>query len=290
VETGAGAAGNGQDISRGDLARLVEANLWIVEEIVAELGATWPNDVDRAEMASAGRVGLVEASRSFDPSKGVAFADWARIRARGAVLDAVRDAGWAPRGVRARAAILNAARGALTEELGRAPTSAELAEACGEVASDLRRSDGDAVRAGLLQREDVPLGSPGNAYDASLVTLLLSPATGTEQRTGDYEMRIALGNALAELDERTRVVIYGTCLAGRAAADVAAELATAETWVADTLQLTLAHLNQVLREQWLHQHGFDDGDTERPDQRARGYEEAIRRYNEWYEAHRSQFA
>jgi RNA polymerase sigma factor FliA len=280
--------GDGSDPAAGRLALLVQANLWIVEEVIGELEASWPNDVDRKEMASAGRVGLVEASRAYGDEQDVSFADWARLRVRGAVLDAVRDAGWAPRGVHARAAILRAAREALTDELGRPPSAEELANACGLVASELRRSDGDTMRAGLLRRDEVPAPSVGS--DATLVTLLLSPATGAEQRSGDYELRLALGNALASLGEQEREVVYGACLEGRSTTEVAAVVGLAEFQITDLLNTTLGHLNQVLRDEWLRMHGFDHLDRELPDQRARGYNEAMRRYSEWYEARRPLFA
>jgi RNA polymerase sigma factor for flagellar operon FliA len=282
----AGATGSSSD--QGHLAGLVEANLWIVDEVIGEVIASLSDDVDRDEMASAGRVGLVEASRVYRDARDQPFADWARLRVRGAVLDAVRDAGWAPRGVHARAAILNAARDALTEDLGRPPTAGELAEACGDVAVELRRSDGDTVRAGLLRRDEIVGSGPGS--DAALVTLLLSPATGSEQRSGDYELRIALGNALSALGDQDREIVYAVCLEGRTPSEVALTVGVAEPEVRRTLDATLVGLNAVLRDEWLRRHGFDDGGSGRADQRARGYAEAIRRYGEWYEERRPQFA
>ena len=60
----------------------------------------FPRHVDRDELARAGALGLVEAARRFDESRGVPFDRFAAQRIRGAILDAVRAADWAPRSVR----------------------------------------------------------------------------------------------------------------------------------------------------------------------------------------------
>ena len=45
-------------------------------------------------------IGLVEAADRFDPSRGIPFSRFAATRIRGAMLDSVRTADWAPRSVR----------------------------------------------------------------------------------------------------------------------------------------------------------------------------------------------
>jgi len=54
-------------------------------------------DVD--DLKSAGREGLVNAARSFDPALGVPFRRWANLRIRGAMIDSVRSQGGMPRRV-----------------------------------------------------------------------------------------------------------------------------------------------------------------------------------------------
>ena len=54
---------------------------------------------DLDDLKSAGREGLVNAARSFDPALGVPFRRWANLRVRGAMIDAVRSHGGIPRRV-----------------------------------------------------------------------------------------------------------------------------------------------------------------------------------------------
>jgi RNA polymerase sigma factor for flagellar operon FliA len=49
------------------------------------------------DLRSFGREGLLQAARTFDPSRGVPFRRWANLRIRGAIIDGVRQWGSLPR-------------------------------------------------------------------------------------------------------------------------------------------------------------------------------------------------
>src|SRR5690349_15558729 len=80
----------------------IEQYLPLVEQIVVQVAVDFPRHVDRGELVRAGVLGLVEAGARFDAERGVPFDKFAARRIRGAILDAVRAADWAPRSVRAR--------------------------------------------------------------------------------------------------------------------------------------------------------------------------------------------
>src|SRR5439155_26168811 len=84
----------------GHSTRLIEDNLPLVHHVVLQVAAHFPRYVDRHELARAGALGLVEAARRFDASRGVPFDRFAARRIRGAILDSVRATDWAPRSVR----------------------------------------------------------------------------------------------------------------------------------------------------------------------------------------------
>ncbi len=64
---------------------------------VARRLASAPATLD--DLRSFGREGLLQAARSFDPSRGVPFRRWANMRIRGAMIDGVRQWGHLPRRV-----------------------------------------------------------------------------------------------------------------------------------------------------------------------------------------------
>ena len=83
-----------------ELHALIEQHLPLVRHVVFQVAVHFPRHVDREELATAGALGLVEAARRYDESRGVPFDRFAAQRIRGAILDAVRAADWAPRSVR----------------------------------------------------------------------------------------------------------------------------------------------------------------------------------------------
>src|SRR5438874_2458245 len=120
-----------------DLSALIEEHLPLVKHIVFQVAVHFPRHVEREELARAGALGLVEAARRYDDSRGVPFDRFAAQRIRGAILDAVRAADWAPRSLRNSARKLDSTRQALASDLGRAPNNDELAAALGVGGTDL---------------------------------------------------------------------------------------------------------------------------------------------------------
>ena len=82
------------------LRLLVEQHLPLVNHIVFQVAIHFPRHVDRDDLARAGALGLVEAAQRYDEARGVPFDRFAAQRIRGAIIDAVRAADWAPRSVR----------------------------------------------------------------------------------------------------------------------------------------------------------------------------------------------
>ena len=133
-----------------DLSALIEEHLPLVKHIVFQVAVHFPRHVEREELARAGALGLVEAARRYDDSRGVPFDRFAAQRIRGAILDAVRAADWAPRSVRMLARKLEAVEQRLATQLGRVPSLDEMAEAL------------DMTRQRLPGcKTDVPLGGGG---------------------------------------------------------------------------------------------------------------------------------
>ncbi len=77
---------------------------------------------------SAGALGLIEASRRFDPTAGVTFEAFVEHRVRGAMLDELRRMDHLPRRLRQQADEVVKARRSLETRLGRECTLEELAD------------------------------------------------------------------------------------------------------------------------------------------------------------------
>src|SRR5215218_2090654 len=105
-----------------EMQKLIEDHLPLVRHVVFQVAVNFARHVDREELATAGALGLVEAARRYDETRGVPFDRFAAQRIRGAILDAVRAADWAPRSVRMLARKLEAVEQRLATQLGRVPS------------------------------------------------------------------------------------------------------------------------------------------------------------------------
>ena len=104
------------------------------------------------DLWSAGALGLLEALRRFDASKGASFETFAEHRVRGAMLDEMRRQDHLPRRLRNRTDEMQKTKHKLSAKLGREATVEEVAE---ELDADLDEVSG--VHA--LMEPHVPLDS-----------------------------------------------------------------------------------------------------------------------------------
>ena len=186
--------------------RLVDSHLPLVEHLVLRVSANFPRHVDRSELIAAGSLGLVEAAMRYDADRGVPFGRYAARRIRGAVLDAVRSADWAPRSTRQLARQADAATQAIAARTGRTPTEAEVADEIGITESELAEMRG-RVHRGVVQSLE-----PRSAQEDGtnpLDRLFDRSASGADETLEQEELKGYLRAALEHLPERHRIVVIG---------------------------------------------------------------------------------
>lgn len=185
---------------------LVDAHLPLVEHLVLRVSANFPRHVDRSELIAAGSLGLVEAALRYDADRGVPFGRYAARRIRGAVLDAVRSADWAPRSTRQLARQSDAATQAFAARHGRTPTDEELSDELGITAAELTEMRG-RVHRGVVQSLEPRAGQDEGA--SPIDRLFDRSSAGADELLEQDELRGYLRAALEHLPERHRIVIIG---------------------------------------------------------------------------------
>jgi RNA polymerase sigma factor FliA len=211
---------------------LVQQHLPLVGYLVNEVAARLPGHVDRDELVSAGLLALVQAARAFEPATGAPFGAYARTRIRGAVLDELRAADWAPRGVRSRARALSRAEQELAVQLGRTPQADELASVLGTSAAAVGAARADLAR--TVHSLD--------AFDGVLEEQLQDSGATPEDRLLHAERVAVLAAAVESLPDRLRTVVTGVFLQDRPMAEIAAELGVTESRVSQMRGEALALL------------------------------------------------
>lgn len=118
----------GREFDAVETDRLVSENLGLVYDVARKLTRSSGVGPERDDLISAGVQGLIQAARSYDPERGLAFSTLAVTRVRGAMLDEMRRWDHTPRSVRKKERHIKQAEARLWAQLGRGPTAAELAE------------------------------------------------------------------------------------------------------------------------------------------------------------------
>lgn len=113
---------------QNDKALLVERHAALVKRIAHHLMARLPASVLVDDLIQAGMIGLLEAARNFDGSKGASFETFAGIRIRGAMLDEIRKGDWTPRSVHKNSRAITEAINLVERETGRDAKDSEIAQ------------------------------------------------------------------------------------------------------------------------------------------------------------------
>ena len=254
---------------------LVTETLGLVDHIVAEVSARYPRHVDRRELWNAGSLGLVEASRRYDPDAGVPFRRYAAIRIRGAIIDSTRTRDWASRSVRRNARDIQLAKEGLEQRTGRAD-SEEIAEELGITTDELARRQAETAAATLLQLDqptDDEDGATLGEYVAEESHEIL-PETSIEDR----ELRGALLEAIEHLPDIQGEVMTRYYLEGELLGEIAADLDVTEARISQIRSEAVTAVRAFFSE--LYEGVTADGDA--PGKRARAaYLERMAERSTW---------
>lgn len=186
----------------------------IVDAVVAQMCARLPSHVAVEDLASAGKVALIEAAQADHGLTEEAFRAYCYTRVRGAVLDELRRLDPLSRGSRAQVRLVQRSVAALEVQHGRAPTLDEVAAATGLTPCTVRQTEALADAAAALS-----LDAEGG--DALLVEdTVPSPALVAEAT----DLRTFLQAALARLPAKQAFVLRRCYLEDAAMNDVAVEL------------------------------------------------------------------
>lgn len=134
---------------------LIKTHALMVKRIAHHLLGRLPQSVQLDDLIQAGMVGLLEAVRHYDETKGASFETYAGIRIRGHMLDEVRRNDWVPRSVYRNARAISAAVKQVENRLGRDAKDHEVAAELGINLDDYHDMLNDSAGAHLYGFEDL---------------------------------------------------------------------------------------------------------------------------------------
>jgi RNA polymerase sigma factor for flagellar operon FliA len=182
------------------------------------------------DLWSAGALGLIEAHKRFDATRGVTFESFAEHRVRGAMLDELRRLDHLPRRLRSRTDDLKKAKHKLGTALGREATLEEVAK---ELDTDLQEV---SEMEGLLEPA-VPLDS---------VISSLVAGQNLDDEAARREALRELATAIEKVPDRLRTVLGLVYLEGLTYSEIGGLLQVSEPRVCQLHSEALKHLRREM--------------------------------------------
>lgn len=169
------------------------AHLNLVKRVASHFRSRLPAAIEINDLIQAGIVGLIEALGSFDAERGNDFETFAKLRIRGAMLDEIRRASWAPRSTVKVAVQARQAEARLANETGVAPTHRQIAAELGM----------DVDRYHKLRGRNQGLAESTTLEDVEFASDDASP----EDRVDEQQVFARIRDCIAALNEREKLVV-----------------------------------------------------------------------------------
>lgn len=169
---------------------LVKNHAPLVKKLAYHLLGRLPPTVQIDDLMQVGMMGLLEATKNYDMSKGATFETYASIRIKGFMLDEVRKNDWVPRSVYRNSRLISRTTAEVEHQLGRTAKISEIAEKLGINLGEYHDMLQEAVTSQIQGFEDMGVGDNEIHYEDKMD----EPANQVMQEdTGIYLSEILQG-------------------------------------------------------------------------------------------------
>ena len=179
---------------RQDMDALVREFLPLVKKIALYWSGRLPQSIELDDLIQVGLVGLIQASESYDASKGASFATYASIRVKGAILDEVRRYDWVPRSLQQKMKQASEAISQVEARTGRTATDRDVADELGVPLEQYQKMSGEFTGCRIASLD---------AIDMEGVDPDANPAFSVE----DSGFKQALADAIQQLPEKEKMMM-----------------------------------------------------------------------------------
>ena len=180
---------------------LVNQHAGLVKRIAYHLMNRLPPNIQADDLIQAGMLGLLEASRNYDPTQGASFETYAGIRIRGSMLDEIRRSDWTPRSVHRKARMVADAMREIENNEGRDARDVEVADVLGMSVEEYHQILQDSTGCRIFSLDE--LNSLGEGLQDLGDKISDLPFEGLQKDA----FKKALADAIAGLPERERLVV-----------------------------------------------------------------------------------
>jgi len=195
-----------QEGSREAEADLIAQFLPLVTKVANRLAIGLPSNVDKDDLISYGRFGLLDALAKFDHTRGLKFETYAMWRIRGAMIDGLRENDWIPRTVRDKAKKIEEAYLVLEQEKLRTPTDQEVCQYLGITEKELQQVFYDTSLAAMVSIDEA-VGDEDEQKTARHSYIVDEVTPRPEAVAEISNLKEVLTSSIDKLPEKERLVV-----------------------------------------------------------------------------------
>lgn len=173
----------------------------LVKQIARRIRSGLPSNIQLDDLYQAGLIGLLQASKSFDATKGASFKTFAGIRIRGAMMDEVRSSDWTPRSVSKYLRQIKAAKQDIENRTGAKAGERDIALELNITLARYRQITREVASSQLVSADE------STEETRSLVDAIPSPDEDPNEQLQKEAMREFAALAISKLPEKERLVL-----------------------------------------------------------------------------------
>ncbi len=192
---------------QAELHRLIERHADLVKKIAAHLLARLPANVSKEDLVQSGMIGLIEASKRYDASKGASFETFASIRIKGAMLDEIRRGDWVPRSVHRNTRKISEAIRKVENRHHSEATDAQIADELGVSIEQYYEMLQDTQGSKLFNFSELNTFSDGDESPPAMPETPDTDNLGPSEQIENKLFKVALTKCIGDLPEREQLVL-----------------------------------------------------------------------------------
>jgi RNA polymerase sigma factor FliA len=218
---------------------LIDQGQGLVHSLAAKIHRKLPQGVDVEDLVGYGQVGLVEAARDFDPSRGNQFSTYAYYRIRGAIYDGLSKMSWFGRTHYEHVRCERMANEALAASAESKPADAEREEAGARRFRDISWSLLVVYLASHVRSDEEGAGDPISLPDPSAPTPLSAAVNS--------EITQQLRKLIDALPADEAALIRATYFEGATLEEAGQKIGISKSWASRLHARSLQRLARLLR-------------------------------------------
>lgn len=188
--------------------KLLMEYAYLVKYIAQRIAVNLPASVEVDDLMSAGILGLIKATETFEIERGFKFETYASHKIRGAILDELRALDWVPRSVRQKSREIQRVYAKLENELGRVPYDDEVCESLGISMKEFEDLLSEVTPTTIISLEESMPDRESDSKELRIIDTIEDPGSENPlKELGFNEVKGILKDAIANLPEKEKLVI-----------------------------------------------------------------------------------